>query len=517
MAVSLKRMAVSQLSIWGIVTLFGIYFLFHLKEKLNFGIDLVGGTYITLAVQTDVAIENSLYARASHLISSARHANIISQEVPIVVSAGKLTITCPDTKTAYEIARLPEAKNIQTEGNLLTLRLTEKEEKSIKQAAVESNIAVLNSRLNASGVGEITVAAQGDTGIIVELPNVHDPEQAKKMIGTSALLEIKLVEDVGASHEAITKRFGGRVPEGYAIVSGRMAEQAHQELFLVKKHTDITGKLLEEAKADAYGGGRFQNEPVVNFKFSPEGSSLFYELTSHNVGRRIAIILDGVVISAPRVKEAIRESGRIDGHKDYADAKELAMFLSSGAFAAPVTCVEERSIGPTLGAKSISQGFHACLIALGLLFAFSILFYKTAGVFAALVLIYNLLLILFMMSWCGATLTMPGIAGIVLTIGMAIDASILIFEKIKEELAAGTPVRQAVTAGFDGALTVILDANITHLLVSIVLYKLGTGPIQGFAVTMIIGIIATLVTGIVLLKALFAALFDIFDIRTLKI
>jgi preprotein translocase subunit SecD len=215
------------------------------------------------------------------------------------------------------------------------------------------------------------------------------------------------------------------------------------------------------------------------------------------------LILDNEVITAPRVNEAINGSGQISGDFDMQEAKDIALMLRSGAFTAPVEVIEERHIGPSLGEAAVHQGLISCLIGLGLLFLFSILFYKVAGLFAFIVLLYNLLLILFALSWFQAALTLPGIAGIVLSIGMAIDASILIYERIKEVLAAGGSLKKAVDEGFNGALVVILDANITHFLVAIVLYYLGAGPIQGFAVTMIIGIIATLLTGLLLLRAIF--------------
>ena len=224
-----------------------------------------------------------------------------------------------------------------------------------------------------------------------------------------------------------------------------------------------------------------------------------------------------VVLTAPAVQSAIREEGEITGSFTVQSARELASLLKSGAFVAPVTFEEERTIGPALGAESIHKGLMACCIALLLLLIFSVAIYKVAGLFAFIVLIYNLLLILFAMSWLGAALTLPGIAGLILTIGMAIDASILIYERIREELALGSTFRKAVDVGFSGAMAVILDANITHFLVSVVLYKLGAGPFKGFAVAMIIGIISTLITGLLLLRSIFTFCLDVLGVKNIRI
>jgi preprotein translocase subunit SecD len=229
----------------------------------------------------------------------------------------------------------------------------------------------------------------------------------------------------------------------------------------------------------------------------------------------LAIVLDGEIISAPQIRSAIRSEGSISGVGPQ-EAQELSLLLKSGAFVAPVTFEEERQIGPSLGAESIRQGLVSCLVGLAALFVFSVTLYKIPGILAFATLLYNLLLILMALAWFKATLTLPGIAGMVLTVGMAIDASILIYERVREELAAGVSLRKAVNNGFSDAKVVILDANITNLIVGVVLYKFGTGPIQGFAVTLIIGIIATLITGLFFLRSLLNFVIDAFNLQTLK-
>lgn len=454
MTVSLKKVLFSQLGVWLLITLFGVYFLINLRQNLNFGIDLVGGTYITLEVKTDLLLEHEQALR------------------------GK------DGKP-----------------------LNDREKQEIVRSAVHDNIEVLRSRLDKSGVGEVTIAAHGDKNILLELPNVHNPEQAKAMIGKSALLEVKLVEDSASTQEELLEKYKGKLPDDKIIVKESRnrgySAQPMVTYHVVPKFTDLTGKLLKTAQARLSDAKSLSIAPVIAFQFKPEGADKFYQLTKKNVGKLIALILDNEVITAPRVNEAINGEGSITGDFDMQEAKDIALMLRTGAFTAPVEIVEERHIGPSLGQAAISQGLISCLIGLGLLFLFSIIFYKLAGLFAFIVLLYNLLLILFALSWFQAALTLPGIAGIVLSIGMAIDASILIYERIKEVLDGGASLKKAIDEGFSGALAVILDANITHFIVAVVLYYLGAGPIQGFAVTMIIGIIATLLTGILLLRAIF--------------
>lgn len=292
------------------------------------------------------------------------------------------------------------------------------------------------------------------------------------------------------------------------IIPGRKEEAG---FYLVPTYAKVTGKQLRDARyvlrTDDLMSRRTPH--VVQIEWKPEGAEKFYELTKDNVGKQLAIVLDNVVVSAPRVDEPIREIATISGDFSAETAEELVALLKSGAFTAPVEVIEERHIGPSLGQESIHKGLLSCAIALGLLFLFSILVYKVAGLFAFIVLLYNLLLILFGLALVpDATLTLPGIAGMILTVGMAIDSSILIYERIKEELASGSSLRKAVDSGFNGALSVILDANITTFIIGAVLYWFGSPAIQGFALTLMIGIVATLITGLLLLKTIFNLYLD---------
>lgn len=521
-AVSLKRLFFSRLTIWVLITLFGAYFIYSIKQNdekrffhLRFGIDLVGGTYITLEVQLEKARAMELNERMKDLSDLLRNnGKPLPEEKKISGDAINMTFgSMQDAVEAKEFLMSQDPGTLfEQNKNQLVIQFSPAQIKEINTNAVEGNILALHSRMNQFGVGEIYISRQGENRIIIELPNVHNPQQAKAMIGKAALLEIKPVEDMAATREELLNKYDGDLPEGTEIVPGKPGSR---EVYLVSQYTDVTGRQLKNAKQDF--GGQVQSEPVVEFEFKPAGADRFYEMTSNNIGKHLAIIIDGVVISAPTVSVGIRGKGIISGNFTAQSAQELALLLRSGAFVAPVTFEEERTIGATLGRESIYQGLMSCVVGLLLVFIFSVIIYRMAGVLACIVLIYNLLLTLVFLWALGATLTMPGIAGMILTIGMAIDASILIYERMRELLAEKVPLRKAIDEGFAGAFEVIFDSNITNLLIAIVLYYLGTGPIQGFAVTMIVGIIATLITGLWMLRSFFMFATDVLGINKISI
>lgn len=511
---SLGRTLSSWLMFWLVLTGLSIYLLLPLRSKLRFGIDLVGGTYIMLQVQTEKAVEaelkNRLAAVNSHLekasLAGLTNSTIENESLVLTfdsvadaqAAAASLEKTWPDMKSS-------------TNSNIVRFTFTSHAIKVLKEDAVQRNIEVLRTRLDQLSVAEISIAKHGEKDIVIELPDVKDPQQAKAMIGKAAVLEFRMVKAAGRTPEDIILDMGGELPSNLEILPGADARQKFY--YAVTKYADVTGTALRDAQPTVNEKGQSQ----VSFTFSPEGGALFYDLTSKNLGKELAIVLDGVVISAPTIQAKIRDSGVITGSKNIQEAKDLSLLLRSGSFVAPVTFEEERQIGPSLGAEAIRQGMIACGVGLALLFVFSLFYYKFAGFLAFLALILNLIFVLFGLSQLHATLTLPGIAGIVLTLGMAIDASILIYERIKEELAAGLSVRNAVNAGFSDAMMVILDANITTFIVGVVLYRFGTGPIQGFAVTMMLGIVSTLLTGLFFLKSLFSFIIDNFAIKKLQI
>lgn len=504
MTFSLRTLFGTSFVWWLLAALLGAYWILPLKQHINFGIDLVGGTYISLEVMVDKAVEQELQSRTQSIAQQ-------SGSQTFAIAGNQAIITFKNEVDAQNAQSLIEKNivNVTRDGAKLVARLAQSEIDTIAKEAVASNVEVLRTRLDRFGVGEVAIAAQGENKIVIELPSVDDIRQAKDLIGTSALLEFKIVEDYAITKDELLARYGGAAPEGFEILPSK-----ENRFYLVQKLAEVTGRDLKDSRADYAPEGA---EIFVYFSFKPDGQAKFANLTGSNIGRNLAIVLDDMVISAPTINVRIDGPGFIQGNFTADSAKELATLLKSGAFVAPVKFEQERHIGPSLGEESIRSGLLSCLVGLGLLLVFSVGFYKTAGLLAFFVLLYNLFLILLALALFGATLTLPGIAGMVLTVGMAIDSSILIYERIRELLAHGMPMRQAVSEGFSNAMGVILDANITTLIVGLVLYKLGSGPVQGFAVTMMIGIISTLVTGLLLLRSLFSFVFDVLKLQKISI
>lgn len=509
--------------LWLGITAFGIYFLVHLfhpaKDErgfINFGIDLVGGTYLTLEVKVDEAVKNDLLAFMVDVNDSVKKEGLQATSAPTVLEGLQGIIPFAselDASKALQVYQSTANKafglvpQVTQAGKNLTFKYSREDLDEIKREAVAGTISILRTRLDAFGAGEVAIVPQGERMIGIELPNVSDPAKAKARIGTAAILELKPVYDRARTQAELIERAGGSIPDGTMIISGKGKDP---NFYLVPTFAKVTGKMLKNASykpnEDVFSQ---QGQHIVHISFKREGAQKFEALTRENLGNNVAIILDNEVIVAPQVQVVISDGeATITGQPNRESAEELVTLLKSGAFSAPVAFAEERHIGPSLGKESIRQGLVSCGIALLLLFLFSIVVYKTAGLLAFIVLIFNLLFILFGLALVpDATLTLPGIAGMILTVGMAIDSSILIYERVKEELSSGSSFPKAIDTGFNGALTVILDANITTFIVGAVLYYLGSPAIQGFALTMMIGIIATLITGLVLLKTIYNILF----------
>jgi len=516
MTVSLRQLFISRFSLWLILAVAGGYFVYNLNNYIKYGIDLVGGTYVTLQVQLDKAHETELVERMQDAADVLKKAGkTLPKSKKIEAGIAQLVFDdVKDANIAFEVlSSAIKGVSVDRKETIVTLTLTSETKARIDREAVDSNINALEMRVNAFGVGETLVAKHGTDKIIVELPNIHNTQQAKAMIGRAALLEIKLVEDDSPSEQDLLNRYGGSAPEGFVVVPEHRGDRQH--FYLVPAYSDLTGRLLKSAHSSL--GGDTGVEPVVNFEFKKEGAAKFYELTANNIDRQLAIVLDGEVKCAPKVHTALSSSGMISGAFTASEAQELAMLLRAGSFVAPVTFEEERNIGATLGQESIRKGLMACIIGMLLLLGFIVITYKMAGLLGYIILLFNLLFSLVLLAGMQATLTLPGIAGLLLTIGMAIDASILIFERMRDELAAGIPLRRAIELGFSGAMTVILDSNITSLLMAIVLYKFGTGPIQGFAATQIVGIIATLVTALWMQRSFFTFATDVLGVTKMRI
>jgi len=357
-------------------------------------------------------------------------------------------------------------------------------------AAVRA-LEIIRNRVDQFGVREPVIQRQGTEHIVVQLPGVTDRERALELLGKTALLEFKLVsEDFNLVEEAL----GGRTPAGYAL-----SDDEQGQPLLLEAQPVITGSSLTDARVDfgQYG------EPVVNFTLNHEGGQAFARSTSANIGRRLAIVLDGQVQSAPVIRSRIANQGQITGQFNQQEAHDLAIVLRAGALPAPILLEEERTVGPTLGYDSIRSGVLATLIGGGLIVLFMVGYYFLAGLIAVLALALNLLLLLGGLGFFHATLTLPGIAGIVLTLGMAVDANVLIYERIREELRSGKPLTAAIHAGYQKAFHAIVDSNVTTLIAAALLFRFGTGPLKGFAVTLTIGLVASMFTAIVVTRVIF--------------
>ncbi|MCM8779805.1 MAG: protein translocase subunit SecD, partial [Candidatus Omnitrophica bacterium] len=374
-----------------------------------------------------------------------------------------------------------------------------------KQDATERALEVIRNRIDEFGVREPSIQQQGLDEIVVQLPGITERDRAIDIIGKTALLEFKLVS---GEMEKIKQALEGNIPEGYEL---KISEDDNETL-LLEKQALLTGDMLKTANV-RFDTSQF-NEPIVSLTFNPEGAKRFAEITAANVGRRLAIVLDGKVQSAPRIREAI-PSGEavITGHFTPEKAQDLAIVLRVGALPAPMHIEEERTVGPLLGQDSIKKGVKASLIGTAFVFAFMMIYYLLAGVVSSLALAFNFLIILgslgilpILFPGVSATLTLPGIAGIALSLGMAIDANVLINERIREELESGQHIATAIANGYRRAFTAIFDSNVTTLIAAFLLFQFGTGPIRGFAVTLTIGLIASLFTSIFVTRAIFELL-----------
>ncbi|MCM8789914.1 MAG: protein translocase subunit SecD, partial [Candidatus Omnitrophica bacterium] len=430
-----RRLIQKTILIIAIISLFA-YFAFPLKKRVNLGLDLQGGMYLLLKVDT-AALE-------------------------------------------------PKEK----------------------ADAVDRAVEVIRNRIDEFGVREPSIQKQGEDEIVIQLPGITDRDRALDIIGRTALLEFKLVSN---EQEKLKQALEGNVPEGYEL----KYMQEDKEPLLLEKKAVISGEALSNAFVD-FDRSQFNN-PVVSLKFNAEGAKKFAEITAANVGRRLAVVLDAKVHTAPVIREAI-PSGEavISGRFTIEDAQNTALVLRVGALPAPMHVEEERTVGPLLGQDSINKGIKASIVGSLLVLGFMVFYYLLAGLICDISLLLNLLMILgglgmlpVFFPGISATLTLPGIAGIVLSLGMAVDANVLIYERIREELETGKNLGLAVANGYDKAFSAIFDSNITTLIAAFLLFQFGTGPIRGFAVTLTIGIIASLFTAIFVSRTIFELLLSI--------
>lgn len=469
------------------------------KTQVNLGLDLRGGSHLLLRVDVDTVLKDRLEALVDEVRQTLREARIGYTGLGISGDAVTVRIRNPeDVPRALEALRdlsSPVTSNIfaavperdlefeEADGRI-TIRLTEAARRERLNSAVEQSIEIIRRRIDELGTTEPVIQRQGEDRILVQVPGLDDPQRLKALLGRTAKLNFHLVDTSMPVSEALRTR----PPAGSMLLP--MADGSG--MVLVRRRVMVSGESLIDAQPSF---DPRTNEPVVSFRFDATGAKRFADVTQANVGRPFAIVLDNQVISAPVIREPILGgSGQISGGFTVAEANDLAILLRAGALPAPLEVLEERTVGPGLGADSVRAGEIAAIVGLVAVMVFMFAVYGLFGLFANVSLILNMTLLFGALSLLQATLTLPGIAGIVLTIGMAVDANVLIYERIKEEVRAGKTPINAVEAGYSRALGTILDANITTFIAAAILFQMGSGPIRGFAVTLAIGIITSVFT-----------------------
>lgn len=498
------------------------------RSKINLGLDLQGGMHLVLEVQTEKAVEGQIERISQELRSGLRSKQIRHRGID-TVNGTVIKVKVKDKyidkfkafiNDEYRGMRLNEDK--EDDLTVFSIDYIDRDAAEIKRLATEQALETIRNRIDQFGVGEPEIRVQGNRRILVQLPGISDTKRAKELIGKTALLEFKLVDEINSLQEALR----GNIPSGSEILYEERydpeTKQTTKQPYLIKKKTSLTGADLTDARVQMDAQN---NTFYVSIRFNKKGGKVFARITGENVNKRLAIVLDNKVYSAPNIESKITGgSAIITGRFSDAEAHDLAIVLRAGALPAPVKIIEERTVGPSLGRDSIRMGLMSMCIGGILVIFFMVFYYRGAGLIADLALIINLFLIAgtlaaipVLIPGVRATLTLPGIAGIILTIGMAVDANVLIFERIKEELQLGKTPRAAVSAGFDRATWTILDANITTFLVAFVLFQFGTGPVKGFAVTLSIGILASLFTALVFSRIIFDYFLVQKQVKTLSI
>ncbi len=472
------------------------------STKIQLGLDLQGGTHLLMAVKLDDAVKTQLGRRADDLKKELKD-NKIDGDVSIDAS-GNMSVKLKSSadRSAFldlvdkSFADLTVSSNTDSSsiGPVYSLAYKPQELQTIRSNAMDQALETIRNRIDQLGVRETTVAKEGEDEILVQLPGIQDPERAKELIGKTAVLEFKLVDDTNNVQDAIKNG----PPPGDEILYGT-SETGGREPYLVESPVLMTGDVVTDARVRP--GARLEG-PYVAVELDNRGADIFDAMTSENVGRRLAIVLDNTVYSAPVIKERIPGGHvQITGRFSMDEAHDLAIVLRSGALPAPVEIEEERTVGPSLGRDSIRQGELSFVIGAGAVLIFMALYYSGAGLLADFGLSLNILLLICVMAALGATLTLPGIAGIVLTLGMSVDANVLVNERMREELRNGKSPREAVKLGYERAWSAIRDSNISTFAAGLILFQFGTGPVKGFAVTLCVGVLTGLFSCIVVTRA----------------
>jgi len=484
-------------------------------EKIHLGLDLQGGMHLILEVEAEKAVESYVERVKNNLKDDLKDKGVPVGKIEREKS-NQIILEVSGDKEKWE-KLLSQRYNIMQELSTSTLDkgiwrvvlvLDSRQADQIKKNAIDQALETIRNRIDQFGVSEPEITLQGTDRILIQLPGIKDPQRAKSLIGRTALLEFKLLDEEGDLEAALK----GNIPEGDIILYQRAVDPKTGAVkkipYLLKEKTLMTGEVLRDARVAL--DSQF-HEPYIALEFDDIGAKLFEQITGANVKKRLAIILDDNVYSAPVIQERIAGGrAQITGRFTTDEANELAIVLRAGALPAPVKIIEERTVGPSLGQDSIRQGIISIMISAALIVLFMIFYYRISGAIADIALILNVILVIAVLSLLRATLTLPGIAGLVLSVGMAVDANILIHERIKEELRWGKTIRAAIDQGYHRAFTTIIDSNLTTVIAALFLYQFGTGPVRGFAVTLFWGIVANIFTAVFVTRW-------VFDYLTLKV
>ncbi|MCL4479513.1 MAG: protein translocase subunit SecD [Deltaproteobacteria bacterium] len=518
------------------------------STKLNLGLDLKGGTYLVFGVDINKAIKDDLTRKTRELQAEFTQQKIAVQSISVTTTGNiNLALSSPsDRDKLYTILKddFQDLRITEEQPPSFVLSLTASEINYMKNNILTQAVENIRNRVDQFGVTEPIIHPQGTNQIVVELPGIKNPQRAIDIIGKTAQLEFILVDEQPAFLADIIKNtkplpdgiyagsntvslpdgetvqspylwayskgqlesfLQGKVPDkymiGYSVIKDKNTNSTTYQTDVLEKNVNLTGDMLSDARMQI--GGEY-NQPYVSIRFNARGAKLFDQLTGAHVGERLAIVLDNIVYSAPVIRERISGgNAQISGNFTENEAKDLAIVLRAGALPAPVKVLMKNVVGPTLGSDSIKEGMTAAIIGGIMVIAFMLVYYTIAGIIADIGLVLNVMMLLAILAMFGATLTLPGIAGIILSIGMAVDTNVLNFERTREELKIGKPVKTAVDAGYDKAFYTIIDSHITTLITAIVLYIFGTGPIKGFAVTLSIGVTLNLFTGLFATRAMF--------------
>lgn len=498
------------------------------NKGIVLGLDLRGGLHLVFEVEGDKAVEITTERYASTLkdilTKKGLTADIKRNGINITVNPAT-----PEIRKVVE-ENYPTLSPVETTGRLV-YKLSDSEMRRIKESAIDQALETIRNRIDQFGVAEPTILSQGENEIVVQLPGVKDPKRAVDIIGKTAQLEFKIVDDdakvaaelpqsiLPGEEENLLMQFAGKIPENDEILFEKRVDRETGAVtkmpILLKKQAALTGDLLSDARVDI--DSRF-NEPYVSISFNAAGAKIFDEVTGANVKKRLAIILDNVVYSAPVIQERISGGhAQITGRFSLEEAKDLSIVLKSGALPAPLKMLQNVTVGPSLGRDSIEAGKLAGIIGTIAVVVFMIIYYRFSGLIADLALLFNIILLLGAMASLNATLTLPGIAGIILAIGMAVDSNVLMFERMRDELRAGKTPKAAVDSGYHKAFWTIFDSHVTTLITAAVLFQFGTGPIKGFAVTLSLGVAINLFTALIGTKTIFDIINSRKEIKKLSI